>query len=65
MVINDLLKKLEDHANPDDGALVVKGKFLSTIYELTQWYLSIVANWADGCCLAMNPNKIEMVSFKY
>lgn len=31
----------------DEVACIVKGKFLDTIYEYTQAYLKLVANWAE------------------
>lgn len=44
-------------------AFMVKGKFLSTVYELTKVYLSIVTNWATGSGTAINKSKIELVLF--
>lgn len=34
-------------AYADDVALLVKGKFLNIVYNLTQGYLNVVTRWAE------------------
>ena len=68
LVVNDLLIELEEQgcrviAYADDVVLMVKGKFLNTVYELTEGYLNVVSNWANRSGLAVNPSKTEMVLF--
>ena len=68
MVVNDLLIELETQgcrvtAYADDVVLMVKGKFLNTVYELTEGYLNVVSRWANRSGLAVNPSKTELVLF--
>jgi len=68
IVINRLLLQLEKEgigvvAYADDVAIAVSGKHLSTIKEVMQNALSIIAKWASSCGLGINPAKTELVLF--
>lgn len=61
LVLHDLLQELEERGcrvitYVGYVALMVKGKFLDTFYELTQSYPIVVANWADRSGLAVEVN---------
>lgn len=71
LVVNELLKELEERvclaneviAYAHDVALLVKEKFLNTVYDHTQGYLNVVTKWADRSRVAINLNKTELVLF--
>lgn len=50
-------------AYANDVALMIKGKFLSTVYELAQKYLSVLTNWPARSGLVINSNKTDMHLF--
>ena len=67
LVVNDLLK-LEQRgcrfiAYADDFVLVFKGKYLNTVYELTEGYLNVVSNWTIRSGITVNPNKTKIIIF--
>lgn len=73
MVVTDLLKELEKRSCPVTAYadvvvkcyivyfLMVKEKFLNTVYKLIGGYLNMVPNWANRSDSAVNPSKTEMV----
>lgn len=73
LVVTDLLKELEKRSCPVTAYadvvvkcyivyfLMVKEKFLNTVYKLIGGYLNMVPNWANRSDSAVNPSKTEMV----
>jgi hypothetical protein len=47
----------------DDLALMITGKFLSTVSELIQKFLNIVQNSCRAGQLSVSPDKMELVCF--
>ncbi|XP_063634981.1 uncharacterized protein LOC134805639 [Cydia splendana] len=68
LVVNNLITKLnEEHfytiGYADDLAILISGKFASTVCDLTQAALRIVERWCRDFDLSVNPTKTEMVMF--
>jgi hypothetical protein len=68
MVINSLLVHLNNEnlwvqGFADDIAIVIYGKFVSTVCELIQKALFIVQTWCRGVMLSFNADKTSMVLF--
>ena len=68
VVVNVLLRRLETAgcrviAYADDIVIIVRGKFICSLSELMQYYLSIIATWATSCGLSVNPEKTQLVLF--
>lgn len=47
----------------DDVALIVRRKFVDTLYDLMQGYLNVVGRWEVDCGLLVNLLKTELVLF--
>ncbi|RYE25309.1 MAG: hypothetical protein EOP45_04900 [Sphingobacteriaceae bacterium] len=68
IVIDSLLRTLKDArikviGYADDVTLVVKGKFIDTVADVTQSALKIVEKWCRNAGLRINPNKSEQMIF--
>ncbi|CAH2108833.1 unnamed protein product [Euphydryas editha] len=68
MVVNDLITALNDHryytvGYADDLAILIRGKFVNTICEVTNAALRIVEKWCGDNGLSVNPAKTELVMF--
>ena len=66
MVANVGLRLLESRgfkvvAYADDVVILIGGKFLSALGELTESALGILSSWATNCGLGLNPNKTDFV----
>ncbi|CAH2095823.1 unnamed protein product [Euphydryas editha] len=69
MVVNDLIAALNDNyyytvGYADDLAILIRGKFVNTICEVTNAALKIVEQWCGDNGLSVNPSKTELVMFK-
>ena len=47
----------------DDIAIIIRGKFPSTVSEVLQNALKRLENWSNRTKLSVNPNKTTIVSF--
>ena len=47
----------------DDIAIIIRGKFLSTVSEVLQNALMRLENWCNRTKLSVNPNKTTIVPF--
>lgn len=68
MVVNDLISTLNKNhyytvGYADDLAILISGKFVNTICELTNAALKIVEQWCGENGLSVNPAKTELVMF--
>ncbi|XP_055858922.1 retrovirus-related Pol polyprotein from type-1 retrotransposable element R1 isoform X1 [Episyrphus balteatus] len=68
LVMNNILVKLERSgvkavAYADDLVVLVSGKFLPVISEMTDTALRKVSNWATSCGLGVNQSKTELMLF--
>ena len=68
LVVNELLVLLNDNGiycqgYADDVAVILVGKFKSTLFELIQEAANIVTSWCRRRGLSVNPSKTELVLF--
>jgi hypothetical protein len=47
----------------DDTAILIHGKFLTTVSECLQTALYTVQRWCEGTSLSINPNKTVIIPF--
>ena len=68
LVVNSLLVKLNSHGiytqgYADDIAILIRGKFTSTVFDLMQKALQVVEEWCGEENLRVNPSKTALVAF--
>lgn len=68
LVVNSLLQTLSDEGFEvigfaDDVAVLVRGRFLSTVFDRIQRALRIVERWCRDSGLSVNPSKTSIVLF--
>jgi hypothetical protein len=68
LVVNDLLRELNDKGYytigyADDIAILIQGKFPSTVSEYIQMALYTVQRWCERTDLPINPDKKVLVPF--
>lgn len=68
LTVDSLLKELKDDGYhiigfADDVTILVRGKFLSTIYDRMQRALRTVERWCVEKKLSVNPNKTSLILF--
>lgn len=63
-ILKDLTKRrIKAVAYADDMAILVSGKFPSTLSELMESALKVVSKWAESNGLAVNATKTELILF--
>jgi hypothetical protein len=68
LVVNDLLEELQRegfhiYGYADDIAIVVGGRFLSTLRDLMEYALKIINRWCKTKGLVVNPQKTNIMIF--
>ena len=66
LYINDLFKILDDDeilSFADDTVLLIKSSSWSTVQQIAEHKINIVANWLRLNCLSLNVNKTNYITY--